>query len=290
MRAGTLSDISETMLHTGVSPILKALADWLCVLPPTLATVLAMAIAAISSVGCLFLIHYAVPHPLRSLHNDVAGFMLAIVGVIYAVLLAFIAIAVWEGYTTAEGLVQTEASLVDDMYRGTVGLPPDLAQSLRHDLYAYTNTVVDEEWPQMTKAVPAQLHGWLILDHFHLGLTGLHPQDAPTLSAQTSMLQLLNKLYDVRRGRFNAAGASLPAIIWWNLLAGAVILIVFSSLFGAPRIAMHAAMIGLLGGSIGLVLMLIVLLDNPFIGQSHVSVEPFEWLTKALQLMAYPRP
>jgi hypothetical protein len=249
-----------------------------------------VALAAILSTGCLFLVHYAVPHRLRSLHNDVAGFMLAIVGVIYAVLLAFIAIAVWQGYTAADGLVQTEASLVNDMYRGTVSLPPDLAQRLRHDLYAYTDTVVHQEWPQMTKAVPAQLQGWLILDHFHLGLTGLHPQDAPTLAAQTSMLQLLNKLYDVRRGRFTAAGASLPAIIWWNLLAGAVILIVFSSLFGVPRIAMHAVMIALLGGSIGLVLMLIILLDNPFVGQSHVSVEPFEWLTKALQLMAYPRP
>ena len=71
-------------------------------------------------------------------------------------------------------------------------------------------------------------------------------------------------------------------------MVGAAILIVFSYLFGAPRLAMHAVMVGLLGASIGLVLMLIVLLDNPFLGRSHVSVEPFQALTMAVETMDYP--
>ena len=227
---------------------------------------LAIGIAAALAIGCLLAVHATVPHRLRSLHNDVAGFMLAIVGVIYAVLLAFIAIAVWQSYTAAADLVQTEASLVDDVYRGSVSLPPDVAKQFRRDLYAYAHAVVQREWPQMATAVPAQLPGWLILDHVHLDLSELHAADEPTLAAQTSMFAFLNKLYDARRGRFNAARAGLPVILWWNLLAGAVILFVFSSLFGSPRLAMHALMIGLLGGSIGLVLMLIVLLDSPYRG------------------------
>lgn len=270
--------------------MLAEMANWLCGLPPTLATVLAVAIAAALAVGCLLAVHVTIPHRLRSLHNDVAGFMLAIVGVIYAVLLAFIAIAVWQSYTAAGDLVQTEANLVDDMYRGSVSLPPDVAKQLRHDLYAYANAVVQREWSQMATAPPAQLQAWLILDHVHLDLSELHAVDAQTVAAQTAMFALLNKLYDARRGRFNAARAGLPVILWWNLLAGAVILFAFSSLFGTARLAMHAVMMGLLGGSIGLVLMLIVLLNNPYGGQSHVSLEPFTWLSKALTMMDYPRP
>ena len=53
---------------------------------------------------------------------------------------------------------------------------------------------------------------------------------------------------------------------------------------------MHAMMMSLLGGSIGHVLMLIALLDNPYRGQSHVSLEPFTWLSRALAMMDYPRP
>jgi ABC-type branched-subunit amino acid transport system permease subunit len=79
-------------------------------------------------------------------------------------------------------------------------------------------------------------------------------------------------------------------VVWWNLVVGAVLLVSFSCLFGAPRLRMHAVMVGMLGASIGLVLMVIVLLDNPFLGTSHVSVEPFQALSMAVETMDYPKP
>ena len=54
-------------------------------------------------------------------HHDVAGFILAVVGVVYAVLLAFIVIIVWEQYDTAEE-ADTEASLVLALYRDASAL------------------------------------------------------------------------------------------------------------------------------------------------------------------------
>jgi hypothetical protein len=180
--------------------------------------------------------------------------------------------------------------MVDDLYRNTISLPPDLATRLRQDLFEYTETVVQREWPQMEASMPAHLKGWRILDKFHLDLVGYKPADGAGLAAQSAMLGTLQKLYDVRRGRFHAAESDLPAVVWWNLIIGAVILIGFSSLFGAVRFVMHAAMVGLLGASIGLVLVVIVLLDNPFLGSSHVSVEPFQSLTMAVETMDYPKP
>jgi hypothetical protein len=270
--------------------MLSDVTRWLCLLPTTVAVLIAVLGSAAASVLGLIVVHFAIPHRLRSLHNDLAGFVLAIVGVIYAVLLAFIAVAVWQNYSDVDNLVQTEANLVDDLYRGTISLPPDLAVKLRQDLFDYTENVVQKEWPRMETSMPAHLKGWRILDSFHLSLAELKPQDAPTLAAQGDMLQTLVKLYDVRRGRFHEAGADLPTIVWWNLLIGGGILILFSYLFGAPRLGMHAIMVGLLGASIGLVLMLIVLLDNPFLGRSHVSVEPFTSLTMAVETMDYPKP
>ena len=38
-------------------------------------------------------------------HNDVAGFIIAVVGVIYAVLLAFVVIVSWENFSQAESTV-----------------------------------------------------------------------------------------------------------------------------------------------------------------------------------------
>ncbi len=200
-------------------PFSKHWTGWLCSLPTTVATLVTMVAAGLLSAGSLLAVHRLIPHHLRSLHNDIAGFVLAIVGVIYAVLLAFIAIAVWENYTAADNLVQTEANLVGDLYRATISLPDDVARGLRRDLFAYTEAVVKTEWPELAGGKVMQHAGWLALDDVHLKLAALHQEDQGTLAAQTSMLRMLNQLYDVRRGRFHAAAASLPQILWWNLLA-----------------------------------------------------------------------
>ena len=58
----------------------------------------------------LVVVQRLVPSALRQEHNDVAGFIYAVVGVTYAVLLAFVVVAVWEEYERAKDTVETEAN------------------------------------------------------------------------------------------------------------------------------------------------------------------------------------
>ncbi len=51
-----------------------------------------------------------------------ASYILGIVGGIYSVLLAFIAATASQNFGQAERLVQTEANLVGDLYRDTIGV------------------------------------------------------------------------------------------------------------------------------------------------------------------------
>ncbi len=52
--------------------------------------------ASVVAVVGLALVQRLVPATIRKEHNDVAGFIYAVLGVIYAVLLALVVIAVWE--------------------------------------------------------------------------------------------------------------------------------------------------------------------------------------------------
>lgn len=262
--------------------------QWFSSLPTTEAVLLAMLASTAAATAGLFIVHPVIPHRMRSVHNDVSGFILATVGVVYAVLLAFIAVAVWQDFDQADRLVQTEANLVGDLYRDTAALPDPTAQALRHYLFVYAETVVQDEWPALSAGRVEEAAGWQLLDRFHLDLVQLHAPDPGTVSLQAGMVNLLNELYDARRGRFHAATTDLPSILWWNLLAGAVLLMLFAYLFGVPNIVMHAAMVGLLGATIGLVLALIVLLSHPFRGENHVSVEPFNRLVMSVESMSYP--
>ena len=61
------------------------------------------------AVAGLVLVQRLVPPERREEQNDVAGFIFAVLGVAYAVLLAFVVIAVWQDYETAQTNVEREA-------------------------------------------------------------------------------------------------------------------------------------------------------------------------------------
>jgi hypothetical protein len=89
--------------------------------------------------------------PSGEIHNEVAGFIFATVGVLDSVLLAFIVLALWEGYGTAERAAQ-EASLV----LATAGYAATLPEPRRHEMHdqlrAYAEVVLNDEWKTMTQA------------------------------------------------------------------------------------------------------------------------------------------
>jgi hypothetical protein len=58
----------------------------------------------------LALVQRLVPAAIRQEQNDVAGFIYAVLGVIYAVLLALVVIATWEEFGRARITVEAEAN------------------------------------------------------------------------------------------------------------------------------------------------------------------------------------
>jgi hypothetical protein len=59
------------------------------------------------------------------LNNEVAGFIYAVIGVLYAVLLGFTAIIVWEQFDKAQAGVDQEANELADLYRHAQAFPDD---------------------------------------------------------------------------------------------------------------------------------------------------------------------
>jgi hypothetical protein len=105
----------------------------------------------LAAVMGLVLVQRLVPPTLREDHNDVAGFIYAVVGVAYAVLLAFVVISVWQDYEAARSTVESEANelagiyfLADRFSEPDRARVQDLARS-------YARAVVEEEWPLMER-------------------------------------------------------------------------------------------------------------------------------------------
>jgi hypothetical protein len=243
------------------------LRDWLYGMPTWLSGSLIVFTAVALSMLGLTCFHYFVPTELRRAHNDVAGFILAVVGVIYAVLLAFIAVSTWENFNKAQDAAEFEADMVDNLYFDSVGLPPKISFAVCRYLREYTRIVIDKEWP-------AQQAGKINIE----GSKPLYQLDAAILKFHTSdraidaeVLRTANDLFRARRDRLVAASSKIPGVMWSVTLLGGALTVGFSFLFGVPKLRLHLAMTGLLAASLALVIVLIVAFDCPFRGDLSVS-------------------
>jgi hypothetical protein len=81
-----------------------------------------VALAEAYSIGLLLLCRKRWGTDRLALNNEVAGFKFAVVGVFYAVLLAFVVIAVWEDYRDTETAVRNEAKALADLHQVSYAL------------------------------------------------------------------------------------------------------------------------------------------------------------------------
>src|SRR5260370_1801487 len=169
----------------------RMIVDWIYNNPTWLWCPIVVAIFIGAACGGLLIFHRLVHLKLRKAHNDVAGFTFAIVGVLYAVLLAFIAIATWESFSRASDIVENESDYAGGMYLDTAGLPDAKGQEIRDALAKYVSVVVDVEWPiQRTGKTPDQ--GSKPLRDLATAIATIHPQTQGEAVCGAEVLKKLN--------------------------------------------------------------------------------------------------
>jgi hypothetical protein len=204
-------------------------------------------------------------------NNEVAGFKFAVVGVLYAVLLAFAIIVVWEKFDNAENVVAREAGAATNVYRLSYGMAEEHAKSLRARLSAYLAATIADDWPAMERAQESS-SARLALDAVYGSvLVSLTPEgrDSPLV---VEILHQLDVITQERRARIVAADGTVPRVIWPVLFGGAAITVGFTFFFGTQNLAAQAFMTGLLTSLIFSGLLIVVLIDRPFSGA--VTVKP----------------
>ena len=227
---------------------------------------------AIAVLGGL-LAHRFFPQSILQQHNEIAGFMFAVVGVVYAVLLAFLAIGVWERFDAAETLVHDEASQLVVVYR-RVDAFPSASVALRKQIARYVDLVISDEWPKMNAGSQSSAANRLIENIAyqvrHLRVT--------TATQQDLLMSLIDGLQGTmmdRNDRLLLSNTGINTFLWAILFFGAAGVLLFSYLFAFKSIGAQIAMTGLLAFSLSLVLYLIAVMDYPYRGDVRIQATPF---------------
>ncbi len=208
-------------------------------------------------------------------HNDVAGFLFSAVGVIYAVVLGFVVIVVWEKYDATLSNVETEIAAVSDLYRTTAGLPPPLRVTLREKLVQYAGAVPKTEWPQMRHKIDVQ-RDLPLLEDLGRRIDQFKPANLGEANVQQQAMTQLERLFDARRSRVYDSGPSVPLVLWFALVAGALAVLAFAFLFGVENRGAQLVMTAILAGLIAILFIVIAEFDRPFGGSVRIS--PDGWV------------
>ena len=221
------------------------------------------------------------PH-VRQANNLVASAMFSVVGVTFAVLLAFVAMLTLEGYLGARSATSIEASAAWDVNSATLGLPDPIRSQLQAKLRAYLTQVIGVEWPAQAKGHVGDDARSVLgsLDALAAGYTPIDRKDADYLPLLVSSL---GRLSDARASRQLASGSSVPAVVWAVVLLGGALTIVFSSFIGAPSARFHIAMSATLAASGAFVVAMVIVLSQPFRGQIGVSPAPLQQVLSSLE-------
>lgn len=245
---------------------------WLESLPTLAAGVLIVGGFVVSTLVAGYLVARFTPGDIRLAHNDRAGFILAVIGVVYAVLLAFVAIGTWERFNQAEARSYEESEALATVYRDAESFPD--AAPLRAMLRAYVRSVIDDEWPRMRRGQRGTASNAL-LEAADLYVRHLPVGSAAAQDVHGQMLSAMDTALADRETRLTIDFIGINSIMWVVLVAGAYITVAFTYLFGFERTVMQQLMIGGLSLTIGLVLFLVVGLDYPFRGSIAVGPDAF---------------
>jgi hypothetical protein len=241
---------------------------------------LIVALAILIAVGGLVLVQRLYSTDQRKQHNDVAGFIYAVLGVSYAVLLGLMLIAVWEKWNAAEALTTDEANELAGIFWYAHALPQPEGRHIQELVRSYAQVVVEEEWPLMAQGRSSP-KAWDTLDELRATILGLKPPtDAKQMGYdQMRYEEILVQLHDLgnaRRERLLAAEQGLPPILWVVLFLGGVITVGFTYLFGLNNTLVHLLMVAALALIISMSLFTVAALDYPFSGDIRIHPSAYE--------------
>jgi hypothetical protein len=214
-------------------------------------------------------------HHMREGHNDVLVPIFLTSGTIYAVLLAFLVIAVWETYGAAKDNAAEESSTLSILYRQTNGMPDKQQSQMRLLLRGYTEAVIKDEWPKQAIDGSASAIARKAVGDIYRMYKTMDPRVAASPVGLEFLATMRVVAADRDRRRLQATD-ELPGVLWFGLILGGLIVIGMSFLLYMEVTWPHVLITALMSALIGTLLFITMLLNHPFSGPLEIQPDGFE--------------
>src|SRR5215203_1786835 len=248
------------------------MSDWIHGLPVAIMAVLVFA-ATYGAAALLYAIVLTLARGERARDfKGVSPGLLSPLGVIFGLMVAFLAAQIWGDVDRANGAVNREASALRAVVLMSPSFPGAPGERLRALVRQQISDAEKVEWPAMARKKASLTMIPKPLAQALQTTVTLTPQGAGQVVAQREIVTALETALDARRQRILTSRAEVNWVKWMTLTIQAIcILLTVAMVHSDNRVSARIAL-GLFSTAIAVCILLLLSHDRPFTGQ--LSVKP----------------
>jgi hypothetical protein len=225
---------------------------------------------------------------LRRHHHEVGSIVFLQLGVVFAVLLAFVFSEAWGEYNEAAQSIDLEVGAMHSVAMIAATLAPAQANTILTAEQAYLAGVVDRERPAMAERRTEDTETDLKLQALIQEVANLQLSGPGQSDKKAEMLSLLPQAHGQRETRVFQAGSGIPIALWLVLIAFTSVLALFVSLSEIQYKMTAAAIAACFAAGISSILVVARLLDYPSEGALALPPTDFvEVMRKVSNLLGH---
>ncbi len=244
---------------------------------PFSAAILFVVVFVAISLACLYLVKRFCKSFLFNEVTDYGQIFASAIGVMFALILAFVAVATWQNYNKVDDDVIREANSLHNVYRNLGAYPEPFRSKMQELIRHYVQYVIKDEWPKQAQALQDETAHKLITQ-INATILSFYPSDNREIALHQETMRIVSEYRALRHGRIIGGRPNITPSMWITLIGGTIIYLIFLCFFDIPCFKHHAFMIGMFGAFVALVYCLLIVYNFPFTDPGAISSEPFQKL------------
>jgi hypothetical protein len=239
-------------------------------------TILFTSMAALAFTAAPLLRVHLLGHVSEATSETARTTMTMITGFTGAVL-AFSLVQAQGNLRSVERIVAAEAMQLDQADRLLTSYGDANVAAIREAVRAYAQSIVSDEWPKLSEHDDSQSTADLFRS-LSRQILAIQPTPGRGTVIYSDLVRIADQLAESRQERLQATDLGLPPIFWGAISILMVLLVIYAA-FVEPR---RAISLGGVGAGLALLISLVFIFDQPFLGQVSATPDP---VVKTLQVI-----
>ena len=246
--------------------------------------ILIVVLSGAAAIGLSYVVHRRVHIETRRRHQEVGTMVFLQLGVLFAVLLAFVFSEAYREYGDAQQAIDLECAALHAASMIESTLPPAEARAMLGLQGAYIRDVIKSDWREMRDHHRGSRKAVRTLTQLIQRAARLPVAGSGDGSVKAQLLDLLSTAHAEREVRLYQAQHGLPAIIWIVLVAFSLVLMSFVAFASIERYLWLSVFGMTFAVCVSAILALVGLLNYPF--QGAIALTPADFTDRLADITA----